>query len=521
MIKIENGYLRKGKNKLGPLNLSLPSNGMFSLKCKNILYSKLIVDVLLGTRHLSEGTYFYNGDKIDKTTKSNLSISEITLIDEIDLLSELTIKENILIFGNEDDDKIIYALKRCDVEIYEDKLEDFLNKKIMALNEELRIKISLAIRLYFGYNVLIYRKNFWNDEINKVLEDLKKDHLIITVCDNETFSNADNIILLENNKIDFVYNRNENLIKSTKNESNKKLSLKLIFKNTFNMIRGSSSKLALCFLMTSLIAGLTSSMVSFCEEDFITRQIQECENQNINFIELENTKAGFDERLRYHSSEESFKKETIQEIKNHFKTNVYYTSLLSLNYDKQNNIENNYLSVVDAIEYDSSLNLKIDNRITSKEKCKNPNNDDEIGISWYIADCLIENKFTYNNLLITTIDDLIGTKIGDKTIVNVYETEDRLFFEKNNAPHPNSSFSLFKNSFFLSSSVFIGKIDDHIKDSTSNLIVKLTDNKKLDISFIKKYDNQIFGLGNKIDVNSIVGAYMHENNLITWENIGY
>ena len=329
------------------------------------------------------------------------------------------------------------------------------------------------------------------------------------------YFDKDNVIRSKDNALEFIYSKEGNTEVINKKEVKKKLSLKLLTKNFSLSLKNHAKKITISIFSTSLLAGSVVTIFNSFTNDPIVNQIKECNKAKLNFVKITNSESGYTREGKFVTGVTTFSSEDTKNIKDYFGNYVYYIDTLDIKLDENGSEINSY-----AIQYDDSLYLKIDSRINDTNKCKNPNSVDEIGISWFVADRLIEEKFNYNNVIIKDINDLIGTKINDKTIVNIYETEDKEIYETNCLKEEISITRSSTGTFLLSESVFVYE-DVFSKNAPSSYLIKLTDNQDKDIKFLKSFDEQILGIGRKIDVNSFFRTYMHENNYFSLVNIAY
>ena len=514
-IEIKNGYI-KYKITVGPINITLPMSGLFSFDSSNPVLSLSFFKILTGENKLTNGTYFYNEISINKESKINLKEKNIAVIDENDLLLDLNILENIQIFNlNFDKNKLIKCFEKVDFDFSDNEFEKIINTKLALFDELSRIKISLSLKLYFGYQTIIYKKSNLSFETLKLLKKLENEVLIIVFAVDHQYFDKDNVIRSKDNALEFIYSKEGNTEVINKKEVKKKLSLKLLTKNFSLSLKNHAKKITISIFSTSLLAGSVVTIFNSFTNDPIVNQIKECNKAKLNFVKITNSESGYTREGKFVTGVTTFSSEDTKNIKDYFGNYVYYIDTLDIKLDENGSEINSY-----AIQYDDSLYLKIDSRINDTNKCKNPNSVDEIGISWFVADRLIEEKFNYNNVIIKDINDLIGTKINDKTIVNIYETEDKEIYETNCLKEEISITRSSTGTFLLSESVFVYE-DVFSKNAPSSYLIKLTDNQDKDIKFLKSFDEQILGIGRKIDVNSFFRTYMHENNYFSLGNIAY
>ena len=511
-IKIFNGYAKN----IGPINITLPMSGLFSFDSSNPVLSLSFFKILTGENKLTNGTYFYNEISINKESKINLKEKNIAVIDENDLLLDLNILENIQIFNlNFDKNKLIKCFEKVDFDFSDNEFEKIINTRLALFDELSRIKISLSLKLYFGYQTIIYKKSNLSFETLKLLKKLENEVLIIVFAVDHQYFDKDNVIRSKDNALEFIYSKEGNTEAINKKEVKKKLSLKLLTKNFSLSLKNYAKKIAISIFSTSLLAGSVVTIFNSFTNDPIVNQIKECNKAKLNFVKITNSESGYTREGKFVTGVTTFSSEDTKNIKDYFGNYVYYIDTLDIKLDENGSEINSY-----AIQYDDSLYLKIDSRINDTNKCKNPNSVDEIGISWFVADRLIDEKFNYNNVIIKDINDLIGTKINDKTIVNIYETEDKEIYEANCLKEEISITRSSTGTFLLSESVFVYE-DVFSKNAPSSYLIKLTDNQDKDIKFLKSFDEQILGIGRKIDVNSFFRTYMHENNYFSLGNIAY
>lgn len=511
-IRISNGYIKT----IGPINLKLPSSGLFCFDSNDSVLNLLFSKILTGETKLSNGVYFYNEVSVDKRSKVNLKEKDVALIDENDLLLELSTLENIKMFDSSfDKERLEECFKLVDLKFNDYDLSLFINKKLLLIDEISRIKISLSLKLYYGYQTIIYKKLNLTEEIISILKKLQNEALIIVFANNHQYFDENKVISFKDNALEFIYSQNNYEHMNALSTHKKKLSFKLIAKNFITTFRSCSKQTAISMLSTSLIAGSVISVVDFSTNDPLVNQIRECHRANLDFVKITNYESGYTRQGKFVSGSLEFNDDDVEKIEEHFNNNIYSIekSYIKINDDKE---EFNVYS----IQYSDSLDLKIDSRISDTKKCKNPNNIDEIGISWFVADNLIKNNFTYKDEKIKNVNDLIGTKINNKTIVNIYETEDKEIYESSYLNDKNDLIKTSNTSFLLSESIFIYE-DPFSRSSQSSFLVKLTNNQYEDIKFLKTFNNQIFGIGRRVDVHSFFDVYMFYNDYFSLGNIAY
>ncbi len=418
---------------LDNINLKLPKTGFVILNGENGAGKSTLLNILGGLDTPTNGNLYF--EKIDLTLLSEEELSNyrekyVSFIFQNNNLFENSIaKDNITVIGNDANfSNIINYLN----------LKDLLNTKVKKLSGGEQQKVAIARSLMKNSKVLLVDEatsSLDNDMKNKVfsyLKQISKDRLVIMISHDVDYIStyADIIIELENGKIVNITEQNQDIKDNNIFEyKNKFNSLKFVINNLFiNKKRMILSSILLVFSFIFIWISMSLSSLDFKTLHFDTMKLE-----SDNLILFEKNKYVNNSYVSFDSLEDSdikylnVNKITDKDLIIGKTMNVDGNPInFSINYDKQIKIPYYQHIMINKLSFINSDYLE------KVDYGKMPNESNEIVVSSYLADLMIEfgvmdsNKEiykpkNYNSLLEDNNLLILGN--NNVKIVGIYNIE--------------------------------------------------------------------------------------------------
>ena len=470
MLKLTN--IKKeyqGKVVLEDINLELPNKGLVLLKGQNGSGKTTLLNIIGGLETPTRGYIEIDNKKLSVREKELCKYREeyiSYIFQENNLFDNLSVEENINITGkSEKFDKIVEILK----------LRKLLNQKAKSLSggEKQRVAIARAItkksKIILADEPTASIDAESKDIILKLLKELSKSRLIILISHDkiEIPYFVDETICLSHGKVSFMRRLNIDIATSKINNRNNVYNFNILSFTKKNFITDkkktvrNSILLLITFLFLLLISSISSIDFKMMLVDTLT-----LEKDNLLMFNKSN------------STINDFKEQEIVFFKNNINSEK-----LELGYS----IEDNYKSINFEINYNFGKSLNnlyfLNAKFIEPDYGTKPMKDDEIVISSYLADLIIQSNVDNNINSSTNYETLVNgfsLKLGNHLvrIVGIYKV---------NLP----SLQEMKVKNIYKQEIY----EEIIKNSASNIYV--TDN------FFNIYDD----LNKVIDVENYVFPY--------------
>lgn len=454
---------------LKEVNIKFDESGLVFILGKSGSGKSTLLNILGGLDTYTSGDIIINGKSTKKFKEKDWDAYRNTYIgfifQEFNLLDDYNVEDNIrlsleLQHKKITDEEILTALKMVD-------LDDLLKRKPNELSGGQKQRIAIARALIKNPKIILADEptgsldSTTSKQIFKILKEISKNKLVIVVShdDESARKYADRIIKIsdgiieEDNNSSIIKNNNELILVNAKLPF--LYSLKMGLGNLFH------KKIRLIFSILLIVLCLVcfGTMTSTLNSDV-----------NKEFIKIFKEKGSTEVRILKYQDNVSYEKIFTEQIKHLFDTNIEENNLFpettklddnfisevetktNLNWYGEYNVYNNFETL--SWSYNSSVDdngilyyyigdsllgknikfVKANNNLFKKIKIIGniPNNDDEIMITSFVADQIINNgiksKTNKNNNTIdfykpiaykNIIDDNVYINLGDMTYVKI------------------------------------------------------------------------------------------------------
>lgn len=523
------------KTKINQLTIDLPDTGLICFFSDNVSERKNIIRLLSGNEKLSECTINIDDKSYSKKHlqkyKADVSYIDIDALVIVGLSVQDQLKCCYSILNKPYNSKEAFELLEKVGFIVDDA---FVNKQTSVLSKTESLKLAIACALIKKPKILFLTDlsdDFTEDEksdLLKLLESISHE-LLLVFTSSQKVINEENLTQsysVRNGEISFICKDETSTSNLTAGDTEPNLDYKLPIKQAlefpFINPKSLSKKCLLTTLLLSFVFALISLLVHYCMVDYKPITLSASYSNNINYIALNSRETSFYNHGGYDENSVLFTDNQIEKIEEYSNFDVIYTASSNRlsEYCLPNIItklkSDNYLDSADSamvMYYPTSnpLNLTRDSRLSDQTENRLPADENEIAITWLQANFFIKYGLFYDDLNheITDIDQLIGMKLGNQTIVGIYETEDMSFINEHienlEAPLEGYSRLLLSSSFALSRYLIAYQKEDI---NTSNIICKLSIDSKKDSEFIKSLDERNFlKIGRYVEVKTIFDGF--------------
>lgn len=435
---------------------SILKNSSFKLPSKGIVYLKgtsgsgktTILNLIANQQKIDSGEICYNGININQIKNYQSHINYIPT--ENSLISFLNVKENILFSSD----------KKINEEILQKlKLNELLSKKISELSGGEAKRVEIIKSIFNNQNIILLDEPFNsldnenNYKIIDIIKEICKSKLVIITSHKESLVEriADVILLVNNQRID-INIKNNNIYSGQPN----------------NIIVKKSKKKDNLFI-SKLLLNSSKKVVSYIVIMFL------CFLVLLTSININETKESLNAKLLIQNK--VYTTYIYDDIKNDKLVNVYSNDNFNLNISEQTNTPIYYQKVNNNLYIASISNFNYQNDLSGRL----PQNDNEIVISKYFAECLkyyeiikdenvINKNVTFNNKIFK--------------IVGIYNQNLNKFqnLKKVMSGYQNSETSNLESMFYdgIVTKNIIYVMDNYIKSLENN-------NYEFSIYFTKDY----------------------------------
>lgn len=291
MIELKNITKKYGESIIfDNLSFSFPSKGLVVIKGPSGCGKSTLLNLIGGIDLEYEGKIFFDGKIVSKKEDPIYLKDAVSYVfQEFNLIEQLTVKENLLIKHKK--------ISKKDQNIIKDlKLDLLLNKKVKKLSNGEKQRVAIARSIFSSSEVILLDEptsslDKENKEIifKKLLEEAKDKLIIVVTHDEDVFSSQENILTIENGKLNGTIKKQKYKAMEIKKKENFKLTklMKAILKIKSNKI----IYLALClsFSITSIFAinkVIDSFQVKIKEEINEKSDYLMLEKENVNNLDF-------------------------------------------------------------------------------------------------------------------------------------------------------------------------------------------------------------------------------------------
>lgn len=437
-----------GKTILKNVSFELPNKGIVYLKGKSGSGKTTILNLIAGLEKINCGEICYNGSNINKIKNYQSYISYVP--SENALISFLDVKNNILFSTDKKiDEKVLKKLN----------INDLLPKKVFELSGGEVKRVDIVRSIFNNQSVILLDEPFNsldnenNYKILDIIKEISKSKLVIITSHKETIVEniADVVLLINNQNINIkiknndIYNerRNNNIVEKPRKKE--KIFIKNLLLNSRKKVLSYIVIMSLCFLVLLTLININETKESLNAKLLIQNKLYTTYiYDDIN-----------DDVVVQVYSNDNFRFDTIEPIN----TSIYYQKVK----------DNLYIASINNFNYLKDISGRL------------PQNDTEIIISKYLADCL-----KYYGII--KEDNILNKEIifNDTVfkIVGIYNQNLDIFYAlKSVSPgYKNSEISNLESMFYD------GVVSKNIIYFTDSYIKSLDDNTyEFSIYFNKDY----------------------------------
>ncbi len=373
----------QGKVVLNDISLELPNKGLVLLSGQNGSGKTTLLNIIGGLDTPTSGYIEIDNKKLSLKEKDLCKYREeyiSYIFQDNNLFDNLSVEENINIIGKSDRfEEIIKVLK----------LENIMNQKAKSLSGGERQRVAIARAITKDSSIILADEPTASIDaeskniILKLLKELSKSRLVILISHDkiEISDFEDEIIYLDQGKVKIV--RKSSVSDSAFKISNKKTAYNFdilnFAKNNFIADKKKTVRNSILLMITFLLLLLISSLSSL---DFNMMLVDTLKLENDNLVMFKKTNS----RINY------FKEDEIKFLKN---------NINSENLEVGYRIEDNYHSINFEIDYGDNSNsffkplndlYFFNAKLIEPDYGRKPNKDDEIVISSYLADLIIQSN---------------------------------------------------------------------------------------------------------------------------------
>ncbi len=430
------------------VSFELPNKGIVYLKGKSGSGKTTILNLIAGLEKINCGEICYNGININKIKNYQSYISYVP--SENALISFLDVKNNILFSTDKKiDEKVLEKLN----------INDLLSKKVFELSGGEVKRVDIVRSIFNNQSVILLDEPFNsldnenNCKILDIIKEISKSKLVIITSHKETIMEniADVVLLINNQNINIKIKNNDiynergknNIVKKPRKKE--KIFIKNLLLNSRKKVLSYIVIMSLCFLVLLTLININETKESLnvkllIQNKLYTTYIYDDINDDV-VVQV--------------YSNDNFRFDTIEQIN----TSIYY----------QNVKDNLYIASINNFNYLKDISGRL------------PQNDTEIIISKYFADCL-----KYYGII--KEDNILNKEIifNDTVfkIVGIYNQNLDIFYAlKSVSPgYKNSEISNLESMFYD------GVVSKNIIYFTDSYIKSLDDNNyEFSIYFNKDY----------------------------------
>lgn len=437
-----------GTTILKNVSFELPNKGIVYLKGKSGSGKTTILNLIAGLEKINCGEICYNGSNINKIKNYQSYISYVP--SENALISFLDVKNNILFSTDKKiDEKVLKKLN----------INDLLPKKVFELSGGEVKRVDIVRSIFNNQSVILLDEPFNsldnenNYKILDIIKEISKSKLVIITSHKKTImENIADVVLLINNqnintkiKNNDIYNErgNNNIVE--KPRKNEKIFIKNLLLNSRKKVLSYIVIMSLCFLVLLTLININETKESLNAKLLIQNKLYTTYiYDDIN-----------DDVVVQVYSNDNFRFDTIEPIN----TSIYYQKVK----------DNLYIASINNFNYLKDISGRL------------PQNDTEIIISKYLADCL-----KYYGII--KEDNILNKEIifNDTVfkIVGIYNQNLDIFYAlKSVSPgYKNSEITNLESMFYD------GVVSKNIIYFTNSYIKSLDDNNyEFSIYFNKDY----------------------------------
>lgn len=215
-IKFENVAFayEENTNVIEDISFEIKQNEVVALVGPSGAGKSTLINLIMKFYEPKSGTITLNGEDYKNLTQKHIR-QNISLVFQDNELFSSTIKENVCYGGEENEERVVDALKKANAWDFVSKMTDGINTNIgergVKLSGGQKQRIQIARAIYKNAPILILDEATSNldakseYEVQEALDLLMKDKLVIIIAHRfSTIQNATKVIVLDNHKIENI-----------------------------------------------------------------------------------------------------------------------------------------------------------------------------------------------------------------------------------------------------------------------------------------------------------------------------